>query len=100
MKYSISEKRLKYLIKEIVRSLQIPGLYRIQIEFHDPSKEEAFGTKATVALFFEVTFPSYEIHDIKNEIEDLIKAHLNLDTLVLPIPYSEVKYHLRKPRNV
>lgn len=101
MKYEIQEKRLKRLVKEIIRSLDIQGLYRVQIEF--PKNYETWLTTQSspvLALFFDTVFSTVDIHEMKREIEESLKYILNMTFTVVPIPYSEVKYHLRKPRNI
>lgn len=100
-KYEIQEKRLKHLVKEIIRSLDIQGLYRVQIEF--PKNYKTWmetQTPPVLALFFDTVFSTVDIHEKKREIEQTLKDILGMSFTVVPIPYSEVKYHLRKPRNI
>ena len=100
-KYEIQEKRLKILVKKIVRSLDIQGLYRVQIEF--PKNYETWletQTPPVLALFFDTVFSTADIHEKEREVEQTLKGILGIDFRVVPIPYSEVKYHLRKPRNI
>lgn len=100
-KYEIQEKRLKILVKKIVRSLDIQGLYRVQIEF--PKNYETWletQTSPVLALFFDTVFSTADIHEKEREVEQTLKDILGIDFRVVPIPYSEVKYHLRKPRNI
>ena len=101
MKYQIEEKRLKYLIKKIVRNLDIKGLYRLQIEF--PKNYETWietQTPPLLALYFDTVFSTNDIHDKIHEVEQTLEGILGISFRVLPIPYSDVKYHLRKPRNI
>ena len=95
MNYQISEKRYKYLIMNIIRTLDIDGLYRVQ--FTSPLKQD--GTYV-VALFMDTVTSSDEQRKIKDEVSNTLKNILNFDDLVIIIPYSEAKYHLREPRNI
>ncbi len=95
MNYEISEKRYRYLIMNIIRSLDIDGLYRVQI--NSPLKE---GGMYVVALFMDTVTSSDEQKKIKDEVSNSLKNILNFDDLVIIIPYSEAKYHLREPRNI
>jgi hypothetical protein len=94
MNYEISEKRLKYLIMEIIRNLEIGEIYRVQIEFPKGV------TPCVVALFFEYVRGSEYQQKVKKEVEDTIRNILNFEPLVIIIPYSEAKFHLREPRNI
>lgn len=99
--YEIEEVRLKSLIKQVIRSLEIEGIYRVQIEF--PKNYETWLTTQSspvLALFFDTVYSTSDIHEKKREIEENLKYILNMSFTVVPIPYSEVKYHLRKPRNI
>lgn len=93
MKVEISEERLTKLIIKIIKSFEIDGLYRVQTEFPKTGG-------VVVALFFD-TVNTSEYLNKKNEfITDRLQDLLGIDMLVLPIPYSEAKFHLREPKNV
>lgn len=99
--YEIEENRLKSIIKKVVRGLDIDGIYRIQIEF--PKNYETWLTTQSspvLALFFDTVYSTSDIHEKKREIEENLKYILNMNFLIVPIPYSDAKYHLRKPRNI
>jgi len=94
MNYEISENRLKYLIMTIIRNLDIYGLYRVQINL--PVGKSGY----VVALFMDKVMMSEKQLDIKNEVEIALKSILNFDGIVIIIPFSEAKYHLREPKNI
>ena len=94
MNYEISENRLKYLIMKIIRNLDIYGLYRVQINL--PAGKSGY----VVALFMDKVMMSEKQLDIKNEVEIALKSILNFDGIVIIIPFSEAKYHLREPKNI
>ena len=94
MNYEISENRLKYLIMKIIRNLDIYGLYRVQINL--PVGKSGY----VVGLFMDKVMTSQKELDIKNEVEIALKSILSFDGMVIIIPYSEGKYHLRKPKNI
>ena len=94
MNYEISEKRLEYLISKIIRNLDLYGLYRVQINL--PHGKSGY----VVALFMDKVMSSKRQENIKNELENALKSILNFDGMVIIIPYSEAKYHLRKPKNI
>jgi hypothetical protein len=94
MNYEISENRLKYLIMKIIRNLDIYGLYRVQINL--PVGKSGY----VVALFMDRVMMSEKQLDIKNEVEIALKSILNFDGIVIIIPFSEAKYHLREPKNI
>jgi hypothetical protein len=94
MNYEISENRLKYLIMKIIRNLDIYGLYRVQINL--PVGKSGY----VVALFMDKVMMSEKQLDIKNEVEIALKSILNFDGIVIIIPFSEAKYHLREPKNI
>jgi hypothetical protein len=79
---------------EIMRTLDIDGLYRVQIEF---PKGVA---PCVVALFFEYVRNSEYQRKVKKEVEDSIQNILNFEPLVIIIPWSEAEFHLREPRNI
>jgi hypothetical protein len=95
MNYEISEKRLEYLISKIIRNLDLYGLYRVQINL-PIGKSGGY----VVALFMDKVMSSKRQENIKNELENALKSILNFDGMVIIIPYSEAKYHLRKPKNI
>jgi hypothetical protein len=94
MNYEISENRLKYLIMKIIRNLDLYGLYRVQINL--PVGKSGY----VVGLFMDKVMTSQKELDIKNEVEIALKSILSFDGMVIIIPYSEGKYHLRKPKNI
>jgi divalent metal cation (Fe/Co/Zn/Cd) transporter len=94
MNYEISEKRLEYLISKIIRNLDLYGLYRVQINL--PIGKSGY----VVGLFMDKVMSIKKQENIKNELEDALKSILNFDGMVIIIPYSEAKYHLRKPKNI
>lgn len=94
MDYQISKERLTSLIIRIIKSMEIPGLYRVQVEI---TKDNVI----VVALFFETVGSSETYSKIKNMVEDRISDTFGIDShLVLTIPYSEAKYHLNRPKNI
>jgi hypothetical protein len=95
MNYVISEERLSKLIMKIVKSMEIEGLYRVQINF--PSKP---GNHIVVALFFDVVRESAFFKKIYNEVTNRLEDLLGIDPLVVTIPYSEAKFHLNGPKNI
>jgi hypothetical protein len=95
MKVVISEERLGKLIMKIIKSMEIEGLYRVQINF--PSKPD---NHIVVALFFDVVRESAFFKKIHNEVTDRLEDLLSLDPLVITIPYSEAKFHLNGPKNI
>ena len=95
MNYQITEERLRYLIIEIVKNLEIEKLYRVQVEF--PKDKDV---TPVVALFFEIVGTTYELRSKTEEVRSAIEGALGIKVTVLPISYSEAKFHLRKPRNV
>ena len=100
-KYEIQEKRLIQIVKKIIRSLEIQGLYRVEINF--PKDYETWLQTQTVvvlALFFDTVFSTVDLNEKKLEVEQTLKDTLGMSFMVVAIPYSEVKYHLRKPRNI
>jgi hypothetical protein len=94
MNYEISEERFRNLILRLVKSMQIEGLYRVQINF--PKKKGDI----IVALFFETVADSKFYKKVHNDVSDTIENYLGLQPLVLTIPYSEAKYHLNEPKNI
>ena len=100
-KYEIQEKRLIQIVKKIIRSLEIQGLYRIQISF--PKDYETWLLTQSVvvlALFFDTVFSTVDINEKKREVEQTLKDILGMSFMIIPIPYSEAKFHLREPRNI
>jgi hypothetical protein len=95
MEVVISEERLAKLIMKIVKSMEIEGLYRVQINF--PSKP---GNHIVVALFFDIVDSSDFFRKIFSEVTDRLEDLLGLDILVVTIPYSEAKFHLNRPKNI
>lgn len=95
MEVVISEERLAKLIMKIVKSMEIEGLYRVQINF--PSKP---GNHIVVALFFDVVRESAFFRKIYNEVTNRLEDLLGIDPLVVTIPYSEAKFHLNGPKNI
>lgn len=79
---------------KIIRNLDIYGLYRVQINL--PVGKSGY----VVGLFMDKVMTSQKELDIKNEVEIALKSILSFDGMVIIIPYSEGKYHLRKPKNI
>jgi hypothetical protein len=96
MEYTISEERLTKLIMKIIKSMEIKGLYRVQINFPKKSAHHI-----VVALFFDVVRDSEFFAKIHNDVTDRLEDLLGIeDPLVVTIPYSEAKFHLNGPRNI
>jgi hypothetical protein len=95
MNYEISEERFRNLILRLVKSMQIEGLYRVQINF--PSKSD---NHIVVALFFDVVRESAFFKKIHNDVTNRLENLLGIDPLVVTIPFSEAKYHLNEPKNI
>ena len=93
MEILIPEERLVKLTIKIIKSMEIRGLYRVHANV---TKSGDF----IVALFFETVSDSNFYAIVKNDVEDMINSLLGTKALVLPIPYSEAKYHLREPKNI
>jgi hypothetical protein len=93
MNYEISEERFRTLILRLVKSMQIEGLYRVQINFTKKSD-------VVVALFFETVTDSKFYKKVHDDVFNTIENFLGLQPLVLTIPYSEAKYHLNEPKNI
>ena len=95
MEYTISEERLTKLIMKIIKSMEIEGLYRVKINFPKKSTEHI-----VVALFFDIVGDGFFFKEIDNDVTNRLKDLLGIDPFVVPIPYTEGKYHLREPRNI
>jgi hypothetical protein len=95
MEYTISEERLTKLIMKIIKSMEIEGLYRIQINFPKKSTNHI-----VVALFFDIVRDSVFFRKIDNDVTNRLEDLLGIDPLVVTIPYSEAKFHLNGPKNI
>jgi hypothetical protein len=95
MNYVISEERFRNLILRLVKSMQIEGLYRVQINFPEKKKGDI-----VVALFFETVSDSKFYKKVHDDVFNTIENYLGLHPLVITIPYSEAKYHLNEPKNI
>jgi hypothetical protein len=93
MNYEISEERFRTLILRLVKSMQIEGLYRVQINFTKKGD-------VIIALFFETVADSKFYKKVHDDVFATIENYLGLQPLVLTIPYSEAKYHLNEPKNI
>jgi hypothetical protein len=75
--------------------MEIEGLYRVQIDFPKDSK-----IRIVVALLFDIVRDSGFFQKIDKDVTNRLEDLLGIDPLVITIPYSEAKYHLREPRNI
>lgn len=92
MDIQISEERLLKLIIKIIKKLDIPGLYRVSMNIGK--------NNILVVLWFELVSNSNFYIEVKKETEDKLESLLGLPFNILTIPYSEIKYHLREPKNI
>ena len=92
MEIIISEERLLKLIIKIIKQLDIIGLYRVSISLGK--------NHILVVLWFEIVSSSEFYNQVKKETDDRLESLLGLPFNILTIPYSEVKYHLREPKNI
>lgn len=97
MKIIVNKDRVRNLIIRIVRKLEIYGLYRVQVNFRDVDEKH---TDITVALFMDKVMSSSDLHEIQTQVKNDLESLLGIEPFVVTIPYSEVKYHLREPKNM
>lgn len=95
MNVIISEERLTRLIMKVIKSMEIEGLYRVQINFPKKSTDHI-----VVALFFDIVRDSGFFKKIDNNVTNRLEDLLGIDPLVVTIPYSEAKFHLNGPKNI
>ena len=99
MKVQVSEERFERLIIKVLRGMNIDNLYRAAISL-TKDKETGEIKKASVGLFFDIVRESAYFHNIRKEVLDMLESIFGIEFFVIPIPYSEAKYHLNAPRNI
>lgn len=99
MKVQVSENRFEKLILKVLRGMKIDNLYRVAISF-TKDKETGEIKKAAVGLFFDIVRETAYFHNIQKDVLNMLESIFGVEFFVVPIPYSEAKYHLNAPRNI
>jgi hypothetical protein len=99
MKVQVSENRFEKLILKVLRGMNIDNLYRVTISF-TKDKETGEIKKAAVGLFFDIVRETAYFHNIQKDVLNMLESIFGIEFFVVPIPYSEAKYHLNAPRNI
>lgn len=99
MKVQVSENRFEKLIIKVLRGMKIDNLYRVAISF-TKDKETGEIKKAAVGLFFDIVRETAYFHNIQKDVLNMLESIFGIEFFVVPIPYSEAKYHLNAPRNI
>lgn len=99
MKVQVSENRFEKLILKVLRGMKIDNLYRVAISF-TKDKETGEIKKAAVGLFFDIVRETAYFHNIQKDVLNMLESIFGIEFFVVPIPYSEAKYHLNAPRNI
>ena len=96
MDYIIDENKFKKIILNIVKKMEIDGLYRVSFSF--PSKGTDYSI--VVALFFDTVKSTSYLQEVKNSVEERLHSLLGVNFRVVVIPWSEALFHLSQPKNI